>query len=74
MARRKRRNHSAQFTSEAFTGVLNEHGIAISMAGRGCHLRCRLAVVDAARAGSCHDPVMRLPNRFGFDVPRVRSC
>ncbi len=27
---------ASQFTSEAFTGVLKDHGIAISMDGKGC--------------------------------------
>jgi putative transposase len=29
-------DQGAQFTSDAFTGMLQEHGIAISMDGRGC--------------------------------------
>lgn len=29
-------DQGTQFTSEAFTGVLRQHGIAISMDGRGC--------------------------------------
>ena len=29
------RDQGAQFTSEAFTGVLKDHGIAISMDGKG---------------------------------------
>ena len=29
-------DQGAQFTSEAFTGALKEHGIRISMDGKGC--------------------------------------
>jgi putative transposase len=29
--------YAAQFTSEAFTGALKEHGIRISMDGKGCY-------------------------------------
>jgi putative transposase len=30
-------DQGAQFTSEAFTGALKEHGIRISMDGKGCY-------------------------------------
>jgi putative transposase len=48
-------DQGAQFTSDAFTGLLHAHGIAISMDGKGCWRRqhlCRAAVAfDQIRGG-----------------------
>ncbi len=30
-------DQGSQFTSDAFTGVLKEHGVQISMGGKGCY-------------------------------------
>ncbi len=30
-------DQGSQFTSDAFTGVLKEHGVQISMDGKGCY-------------------------------------
>jgi putative transposase len=50
-------DQGSQFTSRDFTGVLEEHGVAISVDGRGRHASLGRRAPDAAYAGEAHGEV-----------------